>query len=65
MKTQRFIGELIQWCVIALLAFAMFAWIEVRFFLPTLERDIEKVIHHDTIYHDTIYIIDDQILEGS
>jgi len=28
----------------------MFAWIEVRFFLPTLERDIEKVIHHDTIY---------------
>ena len=63
MKTQRFIGELIQWLVIALLAFAMFAWIEVRFFLPTLERDIEKVIHHDTIYHDTIYIIDGHILE--
>jgi hypothetical protein len=60
---QRFIGELIQWLVIALLAFAMFAWIEVRFFLPTLERDIEKVIHHDTIYHDTIYIIDGHILE--
>lgn len=50
MKTQRFIGELIQWFVIALLAFAMFAWIEVKFFLPTLERDIEKVIHRDTIY---------------
>ena len=50
MNKQRFIGELIQWLVIALLAFAMFAWIEVRFFLPTLERDIEKVIHHDTIY---------------
>ena len=50
MNKQRFIGELIQWLVIALLAFAMFAWIEVRFFLPTLERDIEKVIQHDTIY---------------
>lgn len=50
MNKAKFIGELIQWCVIALLAFAMFAWIEVRFFLPTLERDIEKVIHHDTIY---------------
>ena len=50
MKTQRFIGELLQWLVIALLAFAMFAWIEVRFFLPTLEHDIDKVIHHDTIY---------------
>jgi hypothetical protein len=46
----KFIGELIQWVVIALLAFSMFAWIEVRFFLPTLERDIEKHIHHDTIY---------------
>ena len=63
MNKQRFIGELIQWLVIALLAFAMFAWIEVRFLLPTLERDIEKVIHHDTIYHDTIYIIDGHILE--
>ena len=50
MKTQRFIGELIQWFVIALLAFSMFAWIEVQFFLPTLERDIVKVIQHDTIY---------------
>ena len=50
MNKQRFIGELIQWLVIALLAFAMFAWIEVKFFLPTLERDIEKVIHRDTIY---------------
>ena len=59
MNKQRFIGELIQWLVIALLAFAMFAWIEVRFFLPTLERDIEKVIHHDTIY-----IIKGDTLEG-
>ena len=50
MNKGKFIGELIQWLVIALLAFAMFAWIEVRFFLPTLERDIERVIHHDTIY---------------
>jgi hypothetical protein len=54
MDKGRFIAELIQWCVIALLAFALFAWIEVRFFLPTLERDIErdieKVIHRDTIY---------------
>lgn len=50
MNKGKFIAELIQWLVIALLAFAMFAWIEVRFFLPTLERDIEKVIHHDTIY---------------
>lgn len=50
MNKGKFIAELIQWLVIALLAFAMFAWIEVRFFLPTLERDIERVIHHDTIY---------------
>ena len=50
MNKAKFIGELLQWLVIALLAFAMFAWIEVRFFLPTLEHDIEKVIHHDTIY---------------
>ena len=50
MNKGKFIAELIQWLVIALLAFAMFAWIEVQFFLPTLERDIEKVIHHDTIY---------------
>ena len=50
MNKGKFIAELIQWLVIALLAFAMFAWIEVKFFLPTLERDIEKVIHHDTIY---------------
>ena len=50
MDKAKFIGELLQWLVIALLAFALFAWIEVRFFLPTLERDIEKVIHHDTIY---------------
>ena len=64
MNKGKFIAELIQWLVIALLAFAMFAWIEVRFFLPTLERDIEKVIHHDTIYHDTIYIIKGDTLEG-
>ena len=50
MNKGKFIAELLQWLVIALLAFAMFAWIEVRFFLPTLERDIERVIHHDTIY---------------
>ena len=60
MNKGKFIAELIQWLVIALLAFAMFAWIEVRFFLPTLERDIEKVIHHDTIY-----IIKGDTLEGA
>ena len=59
MNKGKFIGELIQWVVIALLAFSMFAWIEVRFFLPTLERDIEKVIHHDTIY-----IVKGDTLEG-
>ena len=41
MKTQRFIGELIEFVVIALLAFGLFAWIEVRFCIPALERDIE------------------------
>ena len=50
MNKGKFIAELIQWCVIALLAFSMFAWIEVRFFLPNLEHDLEKVIHRDTIY---------------
>ena len=59
MNKAKFIAELIQWLVIALLAFAMFAWIEVEFFLPTLERDIEKVIHHDTIY-----IVKGDTLEG-
>ena len=60
MNKGKFIAELIQWLVIVLLAFAMFAWIEVRFFLPTLERDIEKVIHHDTIY-----IVKGDTLEGA
>ena len=58
MNKGKFIAELIQWCVIALLAFSMFAWIEVHFFLPTLEHDLEKVIHRDTIYivkGDTLY----------
>jgi len=59
MNKQRFIGELIQWCVIALLAFSMFAWIEVRFFLPTLEHDLEKAIQRDTIY-----IVKGDTLEG-
>ena len=42
--------DLVQFVIIALLAFSMFAWIEVRFFLPTLERDIVEHLPHDTVY---------------
>ena len=42
--------DLVQFVIIALLAFSMFAWIEVKFFLPTLERDIVEHLPHDTVY---------------
>ena len=42
--------DLVQFVIIALLAFSMFAWIEVKFFLPTLEKDIVEHLPHDTVY---------------
>ena len=42
--------DLVQFVIIALLAFSLFAWIEVKFFLPTLERDIVENLPHDTVY---------------
>ena len=39
-----------RFMVIALLAFSLFAWIEVKFFPPTLERDIVEHLPHDTVY---------------
>jgi len=45
--------DLVQFVIIALLAFSMFAWIEVKFFLPTLEKDIVEHLPHDTVYIST------------
>jgi hypothetical protein len=42
--------DLVQFVIIALLAFSMFAWIEVKFFLPTLEKDIVEHLPRDTVY---------------
>lgn len=50
MGRQRFAWEVAQWIVIAMLAFSMFAWIEVQFFLPSLERDLDAHMHTDTVY---------------
>ena len=45
--------DLVQFVIIALLAFSMFAWIEVKFFLPSLEKDIVEHLPHDTVYIST------------
>ena len=45
--------DLVQFVIIALLAFSMFAWIEVKFFLPSLEKDIVQHLPHDTVYIST------------
>ena len=49
----KLLWEGLQFAIIALLAFSLFAWIEVKFFLPTLERDIVEHLPHDTIYIST------------
>jgi len=49
----KLLWEGLQFAIIALLAFSLFAWIEVRFFLPTLERDIVEHLPHDTVYIST------------
>jgi hypothetical protein len=36
---RKFLFDLAQFIFIALLAFSLFAWIEVKFYLPELERD--------------------------
>jgi len=46
----KLLWEGLQFAIIALLAFSLFAWIEVKFFLPTLERDIVEHLPHDTVY---------------
>ena len=46
----KLLWEGVQFVIIALLAFSLFAWIEVRFFLPTLEKDIVEHLPHDTVY---------------
>lgn len=53
----KLLWEGLQFAIIALLAFSLFAWIEVRFFLPTLERDI---VEH--LPHDTVYIVSDSVM---
>ena len=52
----KLLWEGVQFMVIALLAFSLFAWIEVKFFLPTLERDI---VEH--LPPDTVYIVSDRV----
>lgn len=55
--------DLVQFVIIALLAFSMFAWIEVKFFLPTLEKDIVEHLPHDTVYISTDSVRVDSILD--
>ncbi len=49
----KLLWEGLQFAIIALLAFSLFAWIEVKFFLPTLEKDIVEHLPHDTVYIST------------
>lgn len=55
--------DLVQFVIIALLAFSMFAWIEVKFFLPSLEKDIVEHLPHDTVYISTDSVRVDSILD--
>lgn len=53
---KQFIFNALQFLFIALLAFALFAWIELKFFLPQVEKDILDHLPKDSAYHhaDTI-----------
>ena len=53
---KQFIFNALQFIVIAFLAFALFAWIELKFFLPQVEKDILDHLPKDSAYHhaDTI-----------
>ena len=53
---KQFIFNALQFIVIAFLAFALFAWIELKFFLPQVEKDIIDHLPKDSAYHaaDTI-----------
>ena len=53
---KQFLFNALQFIVIAFLAFALFAWIELKFFLPQVEKDILDHLPKDSAYHhaDTI-----------
>ena len=55
--------DLVQFVIIALLAFSMFAWIEVKFFLPSLEKDIVEHLPRNTVYISTDSVRVDSILD--
>ena len=53
---KQFLFNALQFIVIALMAFALFAWIELKFFLPQVEKDILEHLPKDSAYYhaDTI-----------
>tara|TARA_S200002703_G_scaffold52560_1_gene45551 strand:- start:1751 stop:1918 length:168 start_codon:yes stop_codon:yes gene_type:complete len=53
---KQFLFNALQFIVIALMAFALFAWIELKFFLPQVEKDILDHLPKDSAYYhaDTI-----------
>lgn len=53
---KQFLFNALQFLFIAFLAFALFAWIELKFFLPQVEKDILDHLPKDSAYHaaDTI-----------
>ena len=53
---KQFLFNALQFTIIALMAFALFAWIELKFFLPQVEKDILEHLPKDSAYYhaDTI-----------
>ena len=53
---KQFLFNALQFTIIALMAFALFAWIELKFFLPQVEKDILEHLPQDSAYYhaDTI-----------